>query len=132
MEGIVFLVNQTSCVSAIRSWVATNFPIGLRCLERNLVFIAFLLSSDQHLSLEFIKDYLTTQNTCSLPRNIQSEFEEFAKAQPTLPAIDREALISHDPLRTVYYELYKDQEHKLMENINGLSALVFKKKKVSL
>lgn len=90
------------------------------------------MSSDQHLALEFIKEHLTTQNRCSLQRNIQSKFEEFAKAQSTLPAIDREALIPHDPLRTAYYELYKDQEQKLMEKVKGLSALVFKKKKVSL
>ncbi|GLJ34389.1 hypothetical protein SUGI_0691410 [Cryptomeria japonica] len=132
IEGTVYLVNKTASFSAIRSWVENMVPIELRSLERNIVFTSFLLGSHQSLALTFMEEHLTTQNKRSLPRNIQSEFEKFSNAQPARPTVDQEALLSHDTLKKVCCQVYKDQERKFKENIKELSALVFKKKKVNL
>ncbi|GLJ34354.1 hypothetical protein SUGI_0690750 [Cryptomeria japonica] len=82
VEGIVHLVNKTASL-AIRSWVENMVPIELRCLERNIVFTSFLLSSHQRIAIAFMEDHLRTQGTHSLPRSVQSQIDqEFINAQP--------------------------------------------------
>ncbi|XP_057849508.2 uncharacterized protein LOC131060346 [Cryptomeria japonica] len=131
-EGIVLLVNKTASLSAIRSWVENMIPIELSCLERNLVFTAFFLSSHQRIALAFMEDHLRTQGTRSLPRSVQSEIEDFINAYPAPPTVDLEALSSRNIFRTVCNQVFKEHEHKFMKNIKEFLALVFNKKEVIL
>ncbi|GLJ34364.1 hypothetical protein SUGI_0690960 [Cryptomeria japonica] len=128
VEGTVHLVDKTSSASAIRSWVENMVPIELRSLDRNILFASFMLGSHQPVALAFIQNHLATQKTENLPSEIQDLFEQFCNVSPAQSTVDLEALLSHDTVKTVCDQVYKDQERKFRENIKELSGLVFKKK----
>ncbi|KAH9293003.1 hypothetical protein KI387_041803 [Taxus chinensis] len=130
VEGVVQFVNNTAALLSIRSWVENMIPIELKNLERNIAFTAFLLIHNEHLALTFMEEHLSTRNIRSLPTEIHCLFQEFSNVHPTSQStIDPEALLSHDTLKIVCWQVYKEQEHKFLESVKELSSSVLKKEK---
>ncbi|GLJ34394.1 hypothetical protein SUGI_0691510 [Cryptomeria japonica] len=131
-EACIGSVNYNSSLSAIRNWVEIMVPNELKSLERNVMFIAFLLACDQRKALVFMEYHLKTYNIENLPDEFRSVFEKFQHHNRPLPTIDRAALLSHETLKTVCCEVYESQEITFLQNVNKELSVSVSKQKVNM